>query len=426
MFHKVKSFFGGAEPQDIQDIRPEEIPHLLSLHEKEEEEEFAASAAESRKKILKIRDHLALAVQDLSGSEREAAFHPKLEKIAKNSLPQFEKAILSALNRQWPDSPDAFYVACTESLKGCVKGLAGPGRYLKNVLPEEMKAIRVLVDEFGREINALTPRVAEWRRKKEGATVLRKTYVQTMEMESSLEELSREIPALDAEIADLRIAQGKCTHEKDEMERALAADRMFQDSKSVTAQSEQALREVEREAHAVFSTLVHVFRKAEKIAHRPGTEKLARELNQVASMISQGDIPPENEVVQNLKMVLPVIISMIGSGEIQLKNQEERTLFANPEEIPASVSVLIKQRMQAEENVRVMEGRIASHPAVVRLECIGGELKSFDAALKEKEKRRSELEQIRQETLEGLPSRYRHMEQQISAILGKNCRITPR
>lgn len=423
MFRKIKGLFSGREPEDVLKIRPGEIPGLLTSHEKEWEEEYAASVAESRKKILGIRDHLIRAVRDINHGERETAFHPKLEKIARNSLPQFEKAFLSALNRELPESPDAFYAACTESLKGCVKGLAGPGRYLKTVLPEEMKAVRVLVDDFGREINALTPRVAEWRKKKDEGAVLRDTFARIREMESSLENLSRELPARDAEIGDIRQVLDQYAREKDGIEKSLAADQTYKESISGVTQSEQECEEAGREAHAVLSTLAHVFRKAEKIAHRPGMEKLAKELNQATSLLSQRNIPPEDEVVATLNAVLPVIRSMIQSGEIQLKNQEERALFARPEEIPGDVSALIKKWVQSEERVEVMRGRIAGYPPLIRLAQVEGDQKSCAAELREKEKRRDDMEHNRQEILEGLPLHYHRLEQQLSATLGQDVRI---
>ena len=74
---------------------------------------------------------------------------------------------MSALNRQYPENPDDFYIAVTECLKGCIKSSAGPGRYLMGVFPEEMKAIRVSIDQVGREINSLNPVIAETRKKEE-------------------------------------------------------------------------------------------------------------------------------------------------------------------------------------------------------------------------------------------------------------------
>jgi len=424
MLRRVKELFGGAESADIQEIRPDEIPNLLTSHEKMWEDELRGSTADSRKKILEIRDQLILAVQNLSASERETAFHPKLEKIAKNSLPQFEKAILVALNRQLPEDADAFYQACTESLKGCVKGLAGPGRYLRNVLPEEMKDIRVLVDEFGKEINTLTPRVAEWRKKKEAVRILRETHSQTREMEMALDELSRDIPSLEIEIADFNFALNKCKNEKETCETALAEDQIFQDEKREVVRSEHELLEVEREAHAVFSTLTHVLRKAEKITHRPDTERLAKELNQVISMIGPGEAPVGEEVLQKVTSVLPVISSMIRSEEIQLKNQEERSLFSAPDEIPGTLSGLVRKRAQALEKMRLIKSQMTAHPAIIRLAEIDEDLKSLEAGIMEKEKRYRELEQKRQEILGEIPARYTRMEQQISLALGKSMRIS--
>ncbi|MCU0633218.1 MAG: hypothetical protein MUC66_09660 [Methanolinea sp.] len=424
MFRRVKELFGGKEAPAVQEIRLDEIPGLLSDYEKEWGEEARLATSASRQKIMETRDHLLIAIQQLSGSDRAAAFHPKLEKITQNSLPQFQKALLTALNRDLPEDADAFYQACAESLKGCVKGLAGPGRYLRNVFPEEMKEIRVMIDEFGTEINALTQMVAEWRKKREIGTLLCEAYTQSRDMKIALENLSREIPVIRAEIADLDRTIEESRNEKEKCARQLAEDHDLLDAVKEAARLEDALRETERELHAVLSTLTHVLRKGEKITHRADAERLARQLKQVIVHVTEKEIPPGEEVVREVASVLPVISTMIGSGEIQLKNQEERTLFSTPDHIPGTLSRLIGEREQARKEAGKMKDLLAAHPVKVRLVKVEDDLKHIQAEQREKDMRVKDLEQKRKDLEAGLPGRYRQMEAHLSVILGRKIRIS--
>lgn len=424
MFRRVKDLLGGKDGEEIQEITPGDIPDILSLNEKAWEDEYSQSTSDGRKRILEIRDNLIDAVNALSKTEREAAFHPKLEKIAKNSLPQCEKALLFALNRQLPEDPDAFYQACSEILKGCVKGLAGPGRYLRNVLPEEMKEIGLLVDAFGKEMNILTPRVAEWRRRKEGVRALRESLADIMKMESTSLELSRDIPVLEAEIADLTLTFRERNEEKHVREKALENDPVYRGLTHEASQAEHALREAEREVHSVISTLVHILRKAEKIAHHQSSEKLAKELNQVATLLAGNGMPPAEEASKGLITVLPVMVSMIKSGNIQLKNQEERILLADHEKIPLTLNSLLKQWEGVREKADETNLRLESYPPILDLAKRDSELKSLETGIREKEKRLLELKGKREEILPQIPARYSRMEAEISSMLGKKIRIT--
>ena len=420
MFRRVRDLIGRKEQEESEEIRPEEIPDILSSREKIWRDDFDVSAADSRKKIVDSRDRLVQIIQDLSRSEREAAFHPKLERIAKNSIPQFEKAMITSLNRQLPDEPDAFYQVCTEYLKGCVKALAGPGRYLRNVLPEEMKEIGVLVDGLGSEINVLTPIMADWRRKNSEAASLRETMRQTKDLENTLDGLCRDIPALGAQITDLNRAISRLNCGKEECERALAGDAAYQEGMREVSRFEIELSEAERDVHSLLSTLIHVMRKAEKIAHRPDTARLAKEMKRA---ISRLEGPQAEDLGTSIAAVLPILTGMIGTGEIQLKNQEERALFMDPAGIPGILEGRIRQRDEVLQKVTELKGRLDTHPALLSLERAEVDLAEMDSGVTEKERRLLEMKQKKDGIIGEIPSYYARMEDQISGIIGKKMRI---
>lgn len=423
MFRKVKELFGGREAPGDQEIRLEDIPDLLASHETRHEADLQAAFSSSRKKILATRERLENAVRSLSESKNEGDFHPKLQKIVRNSLPQFEKALLLALSRQLPEDADEFYPACSESLKGCVKGLAGPGRYLRNVFPGEMKEIRALIDEFGKELNLLTPLVASSRARREKFRSLRSAHSHALELQGTLKRLSREIPALEAEIRELERAKEVKKEIMDSCTSQLAGDSAFQSVVREAEHSEKELMDTERELNATISTFVHVLRKAEKITQRSDAARLARDLKQVIHMATDHQVPRGEDIAREAGAVLPVVSSMIASGEIQLKNQEERDLFSNPDAIPQTLSTQIAQSEQARENAGRLKAQLDSHPLKARCKSAEHDLAAILAALKRKETEFRELCEKQKEMQEKIPLTFLQMEEELSELVGMNVHI---
>ncbi len=417
MLRKVKDLFGKKEAPVVQEIRLDDVPALISDHEPVWDAELVQAASVSRKKILSTRDRLLAAVRRLTESKRDAAFYPKLEKIVQNSLPQFEKAIIFALSRPLPEGADEFYQACTESLKGCVKGLAGPGRYLRNVFPEEMKEIRALIDEFGKEVNLLTPMVAQSRARREKVRVILEAYSRAREMETALDGLSKEIPTLEKEIGGLRRRRDENQGTIESCDRQMKDDPAFKEAGALAERSMKEMSEIGRELQGTFSTLVHVLRKAEKITHRAETEKLAQDMRRVIDLVSSKEVPAAMDVEREVGAVLPIVSSMIASGEVQLKNQEERDLFFSPEKIPWILSKMIREREKAGERVAIAEAQLAAHPIRVLRGKAEDDLRSIRSELKEKERQLQDLKGRQKEMEADYPRLSLQMETHLSALL---------
>lgn len=425
MLRKVKEIFGGKDVPGEQEILLGDIPALLSDIQEGWDTDIGKAVSTSRQVILGIRDRLVTAVHRLSESKRDGRVHPKLEKIVSNSLPQFEKALLLALSRQLPEDAGEFYLACSESLKGCVKALAGPGRYLRNVFPEEMKEIRAIIDEFGKEINALTPRMAESRARREKTRAIRDAHARALDLERSLERICRDIPAVEARVSDLRQSAQGLQDTIESCSRGMAEDHAFQAAGMNAARFEKELMDIDRQLGATFSTLAHVLRKAAKIAQRSDAGRTARDLNHAVHIIDGQEIPAMADAEREIGAVLPIVSSMIASGEIQLKNQEERDLFSHPERIPEMLSTLIRERSQSKERVEGEREQLKTHPLRVRCREAEEALNSVRAELREKEKHLQEITKRQMEMEKELPLLYAQIEEQLSLLLGKKFRIPP-
>ena len=134
MFRQLKEMFRKEEEPPLT-LASGEIPGWITVEYSKVEKNEKDHVDVSRKNILGNIEKLRELVGFLGSAEHEGVVHPKLEKVVEKSLPLYKKAILSALNRQFPENPDDFYIAVTECLKGCIKSSAGPGRYLIGSFP---------------------------------------------------------------------------------------------------------------------------------------------------------------------------------------------------------------------------------------------------------------------------------------------------
>jgi hypothetical protein len=363
-----ESIFGKKEPV-VREISIDEVPDLLSGIGTEAGEVFRSGMQDPMQEVLAAREELRELIEHLHSVERDKAFHPKLEKIAVNSLPLFEKAISSSLSRPLPDDPEEFYDASAESLKGMVKALTGPGRYLTGVLPEEMKAVKSAINRVGRAMNSMNPLITGYRKKKEDVLRLSAVSTEYRSAIHGIDEIDRHVPLMEQEIRRTEEAMEGTGGVEREVSGAEtdSLERLKDDRTRV----ESVLNEKERELRALFAVVIHVLRKGEKIAHRDNNS-LAREIHEVIRILEAKTLPSYQEISDPLSRVVGLVASMVESGEITLKNKEEKELFGNAglitarvEEFLAAISMLSAEYMEIGKQI---EGHPTTQATIAREE----------------------------------------------------------
>ena len=346
-------------------------------------------------------------VQDLASKQREEAYHPKLETIAKNTLPLFERAMLSSLTKDLPDEPEEFYHAATESLKGCIKGLSGQGRYLRGVFPEEMKAIREMVDQIGREMNAMTPSIAEAKKNKALLSAVRADL-------SGLDSAEKEKKRGDGEITQLEEEIDRKEREYTEIRERIKTMKEAVDTGGLQGMREEveALHMdfvgEERALLADLAVISHVIRKGEKVLGRTMGPASAKDLEVLVDTLAGSGIPAEDQIMSGLSRSLPLIWSMIESGDLTLKNKEEKELFSKGSDLVARVRAGYARREAAHHRFLVKERAYQEIPL----------LKELSAALKEEERRAGQLEVLKSR-LSGITEKNKTLEHEIPGISGR-------
>jgi len=335
MFRQLKELFRKEEELPFT-LASGEVPGWISGEYSQVEKNHKDRVDLARGNILPNIDKLRELVGFLGSAEHEEAVHPKLGNVVEKSLPLYKKAMMSALNRQFPEGPDDFYGAVTECLKGCLKSSAGPGRYLIGVFQEEMKAIRAVIDQIGREMNSLNPAIAEARRKGEELSRVRQiydSYLHACEEFRQAEDhyplltnrslvLQREIKVIDEELCRLK------TDPREKQIDELHAEE--------TRLKEEHERE-RSEFTALGNMIVHVLKRAEKVALKNNNVALAKKTHTLAVLLSKSEIPSIPVLCQELNEVLPEIIVMVTHGDISLKNREEHQYFSDPSLLPGKM-----------------------------------------------------------------------------------------
>jgi hypothetical protein len=366
MFKFLKDRFSSKKEEEPLSLAVSEIPATLEAREKEITQSLSNDTEINRRAVSTARSGLSALVQELVSLEREEVNHPKLEKIARNTLPLFEKTMLSSLARDLPEEPEAFYHAASETLKGCVKGLSGPGRYLRGVFPDEMKEIRNTVDRIGREMNAMSPYIAKARMKRDQIRAVRKDLAGYSAALSEKESLTTELSRIEAEIEEEKGELAILTGEEKEAHLAITSPDIIGLEQRTAGLKEEVLAE-ERAIRNDLSVISHLLRKGEKVLQKGPGGAAAKDLELVVDSLTVSGLPAKEQVVPGLVRVLPLIGSMIESGDIILKNKEEKELFSGTTDIPARLSRNYRERDLADSRLKAAEREIANNPVVIRV-----------------------------------------------------------
>ncbi len=371
----------------------------------------------SRRNILGNIEKLRELVGLLGSAEHEGV-HPKLEKVVEKSLPLFKKAILSALNRHFPENPDDFYIAVTECLKGCIKSSAGPGRYLIGVFPEEMKSIRAAIDQVGREINSMNPVIAKARGKVEELSRIRQIYESYLQTCEELRQAEDQYPLLTERSL---VLDGEINIINEEISRLSQDPRILQLDDLHT--EEKQLKEEHERARGEFSALetmiVHVLKRAEKVAQKDHNAALAKKTHTLAELLSKTEIPEIPILCQELNDILPEIIVMVDQGAISLKNKEEHQYFSNPGLLPGKIHEIYSRIEGTDNQLKEIRRKIDGSSFIKEKESMDRRYLVKTGELAEVKRNRATLDMRLIALKEEIPSLLQQNEELISAYSGK-------
>ena len=421
MHNLIRKILGRTEPEP--EVIPfDTLPEWLGTKERSAKALLVSRTGGPEQKIRETITNLQDIVTAIAQGEHDPAIHPKLKSIAKNSLPLFVKAMHASLAKELPADTETFYPAAVEILKNCLNSTRGQGRYLQIVFPEEMKAIRTKIDEIGREINEITQALADYRKEQTMTADIRHVYDALVDVEVDLakaagkdqritnriKEISERIRAIENEV--LALPEQENVGELAGLESAL--------------RESEAMRDVSARSYAALSmTASHVFRKAEKIASRQKHPAEVAILRHMTELLSDHEVPDSTDLENTLRAACPIAERMILSGEIQLKNKEERAIFSDMNQFAAGICTNCADLVTRNETCRIAREKRASHPLKVRSEALEREKNQLEIMLRKEYQSREELEEWRSKTRDKIPEFRSVLQQNIEKLAGRNVLI---
>jgi hypothetical protein len=415
--HNFLSKLFGKKETEVFTISMGAVPAWLNEREKTARSGLLSETGETQKKIRGAILNLQQITNTVAQAEQNEEIHPKLKSIAKNSLPQFVKAMNASLAKELPDEVEEFYPAAVECLKSCLNSTKGQGRYLQAVFPEEMKAVKSGIDAIGREINEITASLGRYRKEK--------TLIESaLSLHTALLDIRADIQK--AEEKDNRIAL-RVTEMMDRIaaiEKDLAAFPADERTAEVDV-LKNALREAEKRRDAAIRTNAalsmtasHVFRKAEKIAARQKHPSEISVLRNAMELLSDHQVPETGDLAAALAAACPVAERMIAAGEITLKNKEERAVFSDTKQFSTDICASCTDLGLQEETCRIAEEKLTSHPLLVRMHSLEREKAQLGTMLEKENQVRIELKEWLLKTQDKIPNLTEELTKKIGDMIG--------
>ena len=419
LFRKI---FGTGKPEPEVSLALDAVPAWIT------EREGAAKAvlvSGTREPMAEIRNGIAnlqLIINNIAGAEHDPDIHPRLKTIAKNSLPQFVKAMRTSLAKDLPEDPNLFYPIAAECVKNCLHNAHGQGRYLQAIFPDEMKAVRHGIDTIGRGINAINPQLAEYRKEMAGLAAARAAFDEVTGLRNDFSVSEEKVIRSHARISEIRDRHTA-------IERELAA--LLQDpgmheieeQKSMLADLSLKRDDAARTYSALSMTASHVFRKAEKIAGKQRHPSEIAVLNAAMDMLSDHEIPDSGRLDEMLAASCPVAERMIAAGEVILKNKEERAVFSDTAAFRTSICAAGSELRALEERCLAAEKTLATNPLTMKMLSLEREKNQLAVMLEKENRGLFELQEWRSRTEKQIPELLGGLRKKIAGLSGDNVQL---
>ena len=186
---------------------------------------------------------------------------------------------------------------------------------------------------------------------------------------------------------------------------------------------EKKRTDITRTYTALSMTVSHVFRKAEKIAAKQRQPTEIATLRHATDLLSNHTIPDTKELETALTMAIPVAERMIASGEIVLKNKEERAVFSKTGRFCSEMSTICTDIRTQELACRNLQGALVSHPVLVLMNSREREKTQLESVLEKEKQAQKDLSDWNGKIKEKFPALQKELHTKIEEIIGENVQL---
>jgi hypothetical protein len=421
MFRLIKNLMKPEKPEPLA-ITFMEIPAWLDTRKETLTRVLSDTTAPPMNAIRESVNNLSNIIQALRAAEYDEEVHPKLKSIAKNTLPQFSKAMGTLLSKPLVPDAEGFYTTATEILRGCINSTAGQGKYLRTVFPHEMKAVGGCVDAIGHEINVMTGALAIFRKGMDQVTEARRAYGALADIQTDLQKSFQKEARIGHRIDETRNRIGECEQELAMLERDASQDTLAEQHHALEVLRDERDRTVRKYA-SLSMTASHVLRKAEKLAHKQRNSAEEAILRRAMDLLSDHAVPDTSDLARVLAAACPVAVQMIDRGEISLKNKEERALFSDPEGFIREIGSLSERYARQTTQYDATERSLRSHPVIARSGTLKRERNQLGVILEKEIQSRTDLIAWRTDLQRSIPGLQQNLKKVMGVISGVDVQI---
>ena len=421
MFERLKKIFKNEAPEPCI-IKFEEIPLWLDNRKNAITGNLQKDTAAPMRTIREAAHNLEHIIQMLHTAEFNEEIHPKLKSIAKNTLPQYAKAMETALSKPLPDDGEGFYNAAIEMLKGCINGSRGQGKYLQPVFPEEMKTVRAGIDAIGREIHAMTEVLASYRTEMERVKEAKKTHGALVDIAHDTEKSHEKENRIGQRVLRIQTRIEECRQEIHRLITDITQHEITEQQRTIQILAEDRDQTIRRYA-ALSMTASHVLRKAEKLAHKQHKVHDEEMLQHALDLLSDHTVPDTTVLTRAISTASPLAVRMIETGDVPLKNKEERAIFSDPAGFISEISTLSIKYAEQAKQCDEAEIALRSHPTIIRTDSLVREKTQLEVILKKELRSRMELINWRNDLQKSIPSLQQKLEKTMGDLSGSDVQL---
>ncbi len=122
-------------------------------------------------------------------------------------------------------------------------------------------------------------------------------------------------------------------------------------------------------------------------------------------------------------MACPIAERMIGTGEIILKNKEERGIFSDTGQFCTEMRTACTDVKNQEAGCRNIQDALSSHPVLVKMKTLEREKTQLEHVLEKEIQEQKDLTEWREKIIEKIPFLEKELVNKIEEIMGKGVQL---
>jgi hypothetical protein len=195
------------------------------------------------------------------------------------------------------------------------------------------------------------------------------------------------------------------------------------EKKGALAEMEKRQTEANRTYAALSMTVSHVFRKAEKIATKQRQPTEIATLRQAIDLLSDHTVPEIKDLESALNTAFPIVQKMIGAGNIELKNKEERAVFSDTGRFCTEMCSIGTEIREQELACSDLKKVIETNPLLMKIHSMEREKTQLESMLEKERLAQHELSDWSVKIKEKVPALQQELHQKIAEIIGENVQL---